>query len=108
MIRDTSAQDRPIAPTPLLRRRAPWLIVGLVVIALIVWAGPRLHVLLGAQRSVDAARLTIAAVERGPFVRDVAGEGKVVAANSPTLYASNPGTVTLTVHAGDTVKSGDA
>ncbi|MBV8603740.1 MAG: efflux RND transporter periplasmic adaptor subunit [Pelomonas sp.] len=107
MIRDTSAQDRPIARAPLLRRRAPWFVAGLVGLALLAWGAAPLRQLLGASRSVNLARLTVATVERGPFVRDVAGEGKVVAANSPTLYASNPGTVTLMVHAGDTVKTGD-
>ncbi len=45
-------------------------------------------------------------MERGLFVRDIAAEGKVVAAVSPTLYATSGGAVTLQVHAGDTVKKG--
>jgi HlyD family secretion protein len=60
----------------------------------------------GAGVSVDRARVSIATVERGNFVRDIAADGQVVAAVSPTLYANALGTVTLKVHAGDTVAKG--
>jgi HlyD family secretion protein len=106
MIRDTSAQDRPIAPAPGWRRRWPLLVGAAVVLALGAWALPQLSTGLASQRSFSQARLTIAEVEQGSLVRDVAGEGKVVAAVSPTLYAANAGTVTLLVQAGDTVKKG--
>jgi HlyD family secretion protein len=62
--------------------------------------------LFSADASVSASRLSFATVQRGPFVRDIAAEGKVVAAVSPTLYATSGGAVTLKVHAGDTVKKG--
>jgi len=106
MIRDTSAQDRPIAPAPTWRRRWPWFAGSAALLALGAWALPQLSTGLASQRSFSQARLTIAEVERGSLVRDVAGEGKVVAAVSPTLYAANAGTVTLIVQAGDTVKKG--
>jgi len=61
---------------------------------------------LSASSSVSLARLSVAVVERGELVRDVAGEGKVVAAASPTLYAGNAGTVSLLVQAGDAVRRG--
>ena len=60
----------------------------------------------GAGVSVDRSRLSIATVERGSFVRDIAADGQVVAAVSPTLYANASGTVTLKVHAGDTRDQG--
>ncbi len=60
----------------------------------------------GAAGSIASSRLTIATVERGSFVRDVAADGQVVAAVSPTLYATAAGTVTLHVHAGDSVEKG--
>lgn len=106
MIRDTSAQDRPLAPQPSWRRRWPWFVAAAVLLAIAAWAVPQLGPGLASQRSFSQARLTIAEVERGSLVRDVAGEGKVVAAVSPTLYAANAGTVTLLVQAGDTVKKG--
>src|SRR5581483_6830716 len=43
---------------------------------------------------------------RLPWVAAAAAEARVVAAVSPTLYAPNPGTVSLKVHAGDQVQSG--
>ncbi len=67
-------------------------------------ASPGILRLFSAEASVSSSRLAFATVERGPFVRDIAAEGKVVAAVSPTLYATYGGAVTLQVHAGDTVK----
>ncbi len=52
---------------------------------------------------VPRERIRIASVTAGKFVRDVAAEGVVVAADSPTLYAPITGTVGFTVRAGDTV-----
>jgi HlyD family secretion protein len=57
---------------------------------------------------VDGDRLRIATVTRGDLVRDISAEGRVIAANSPTLYAIAGGTVTLHVVAGDEVKEGQA
>lgn len=106
MIRDTSAQDRRIAPV----RSRKHLVVGigaaavaLVVLALVLPSASRL---LSADSSASAARLRIAEVKRGTLVRDVSVQGKVVAAVSPTLYARSAGTVTLDVHAGDKVGKG--
>jgi HlyD family secretion protein len=42
---------------------------------------------LGGGRSFDASRLRIAEVKRGDLVRDISADGRVIAANSPTLYA---------------------
>jgi HlyD family secretion protein len=106
-IRDTSSQDRVLAPSVDKKRRA--MLIGAVVVGflLIAWIAPSAWRLFTAGRSVSAARLQIATVERGPFVRDIAAEGSVVAAVSPTLYAAAPGAVVLKVHAGDAVKKGD-
>jgi HlyD family secretion protein len=103
-IKDTSSQDRIIAPQVNHKRRA--LLIGGAVVALLViaWLAPSAWRLFTAGRSVSAARLQIATVERGAFVRDIAAEGSVVAAVSPTLYASAPGAVVLKVHAGDAVQ----
>jgi HlyD family secretion protein len=106
MLRDTTAQDR------VLERTSPWVRHRtLLIVSLAAAAG--LAVLLayllryaGAGVSVDRSRLSIATVERGSFVRDIAADGQVVAAVSPTLYADSLGTVTLKVHAGDTVSKG--
>jgi HlyD family secretion protein len=106
MLPDTAGQDRAIEQASLWRRHRTWLIVVLVAV---VGLGVLLTYILryaGAGSSVDRSRLSIATVERGSFVRDIAVDGQVVAAVSPTLYANALGTVTLKVHAGDTVSKG--
>ncbi|WP_109127280.1 efflux RND transporter periplasmic adaptor subunit [Dyella sp. C11] len=104
MIRDTSAQDRLVEVKPNRKRRFMAIGIGVAVLALLALFGPRIGRLFSAEASVSSSRLAFATVERGPFVRDIAAEGKVVAAVSPTLYAVYGGAVTLKVHAGDPVK----
>lgn len=60
-----------------------------------------------AEQFVSRDRVRTAVVRRGDFVRDIAVQGRVVAAVSPTLYAPDQGTVTLSVMAGDTVAVGE-
>jgi len=105
MIRDTSAQDQPLPPRS---RARPLLAIGIAVAALVAvaLASPGLRHGFASSHSVAASRLVIAEVQRGPFVRDIAAEGKVVAAASPTLYAASGGAATLKVHAGDKVSKG--
>src|ERR1700728_3584218 len=106
MLRDTAGQDRVIDRSSPWKRHRTWLLAGLTaVIALGVLIAYLLRY-SGAGVSVDRSRLTIATVERGSFIRDIAADGQVVAAVSPTLYADSLGTVTLKVHAGDTVSKG--
>jgi HlyD family secretion protein len=105
MIRDTSAQDRALPDRP--ARRHLKLAAGVAIAAVAIMGAVLVaRGSLSAGTSISAARLTTAIVERGPFVRDVAAEGKVVAAVSPTLYAPSAGAVTLKVHAGDRVAKG--
>lgn len=104
----TAGTDRLLGPPPWWRRRhyqlvAVWLAVAVAVGALVMAV---LHV-AGTAGSVDRSQLTIATVERGTFIRDVAADGQVVAAVSPTLYATAAGTVTLKAHAGDPVTKGE-
>jgi HlyD family secretion protein len=105
-LRDTAQQDRIIEPpSGLMRHRR----AILVAIAALVGLGLLIGLLLryqGVGRSVSRANLTIATVQRGDFVRDVAADGQVVAAVSPTLYAPAAGSVTLQAHAGDAVQKG--
>jgi HlyD family secretion protein len=106
MLRDTAAQDRPLE-RPSLWRRHSKLVAALTgaVLGLSVLFGVWLRY-SGTGGSVDRSRLTIATVERGSFVRDIVADGQVIAAVSPTLYADSLGTVSLKVHAGDSVSQG--
>lgn len=106
MIRDTSAQDTLLTPKSRFQKKWVWMVGGVVLSALVVWIFPALANLLGSGQSVKLSRLSVAEVQYGPLTRDIAAEGKVVAAISPTLYAGNAGTVTLAVQAGDEVKRG--
>ncbi len=106
MIRDTSAQDRMVEVKPNRKRQLILIGGGVLVLGLLVWLAPGIGRLFSASASVSSSRLAFATVERGQFVRDIAAEGKVVAAVSPTMYATYGGAVTLQVHAGDTVKKG--
>jgi HlyD family secretion protein len=102
----TAGQDVPLAPPPRHRRR--WLIaaIALGAFGLLAAAWSPLSQWSRAQGSVSASKLTLATVERGALQRDVAGEGRVVAASAPTLYAPHAGSVEFKVQAGDLVKRG--
>jgi len=106
MIRDTSHQDTVIAPPSGMKtKRRAMLLIGGVVVAAAAFGLVRTW--SGSQHSINASRLRIAEVTRGTLIRDAAVNGRIVAAVSPTLYSTSPSTVTLKVHAGDTVKKGD-
>jgi HlyD family secretion protein len=55
---------------------------------------------------VSMQTLELATVTRGDFVDDVSARGTVIAAVSPTVYATAPGTISYLVHAGDRVARG--
>jgi HlyD family secretion protein len=105
-MRDTAGQDRVLAAPSLWKRHRRLIVVGVIAgVALVMLAVWFLR-FSGINASVDQSRLTVGTVERGLFVRDVAADGQVVAAFSPTLYAIDTGIITLRVHAGDAVKKG--
>jgi HlyD family secretion protein len=78
----------------------------LVVIAAVWMAIPTVQRWANASVSVPIDRVRTATVQRGDLVRDVSVQGRVVAAVSPTLYASASGTITLEVDAGERVLEG--
>lgn len=59
-----------------------------------------------ASVSVPVDRVRTATVMRGDLVQDVSVQGRVVAAVSPTLYATASGTITLLAEAGEQVLEG--
>jgi HlyD family secretion protein len=104
-IRDTAAQDIVVETG----KGARWKRWGLIGGGVAVLAAALAWVVMGwaaGGRSFDATRVRIATVTRGDLVRDLAADGRVITANSPTLYAIDGGTVSLTVVAGDVVKKG--
>ena len=78
-----------------------------VLLLAVVWVTvPVVQRWSNATVTVPLERLRLATVERGDLVRDVSVQGRVVAAISPTLYASAAGTITLQVDAGSNVEEG--
>jgi len=106
-IRDTSAQDvaRQTSQQVWYRRRSSQVIAG-SAIALVVILAWLAYGWAHSGHVVSLQSLEIASVSRGDFVQDVAGRGTVIAAVSPTLSSTAPGTVTYLVHAGDRVANG--
>lgn len=106
-IRDTSAQDvvRTAPPAGPWKRRV---LAGGAGLAVLLLLGYGVKAWMASAQSFDGSRVRIAEVTRGPLVRDIAAEGRVTSANSPTLYAIAGGTVTFNVVAGDAVKKGQA
>ena len=108
-IRDTSAQDQALdQASPRARNRRRWMIGGAAGLGLLLAIGWLLAGWSSGSRSFDGSRVRIAEVTRGDLVRDISADGRVIAANSPTLYAIAGGTVTLEVVAGDVVEKGEA
>ena len=108
-IRDTSATDIEIDPGPRVRRRRRLLLIGAVISVLVaITAVFSVRSWLSTGAVIPRERVRIAEVMRGPFVRDVAAEGTVITANSPTLFAPSTGTITFRVRAGDAVRKGQA
>jgi HlyD family secretion protein len=106
-IRDTSGQDVVVDPAISRRKRKRLLLAGgcaaLLIVTMLVmlirsWASTGMV--------VPRERVRLATVTRGVFIRDIAAQGTVVVANSPTLFASAMGTVTFHVKAGDAVDEG--
>jgi HlyD family secretion protein len=78
----------------------------LVLLASIWIATPWVQRWASASISVPFDRIRVATVTRGDLVRDVSVQGRVIAAVSPTLYATAAGTITLQVDAGAEVIAG--
>ena len=80
---------------------------ALLVIVVLAWlAAPLFQRWANATISIPFDRVRVATVTRGDLVRDVSVQGRVVAAVSPTLYSTAPGTITLNVDAGERVIEG--
>ena len=106
-IRDTSAQDVHLDPAPRARRRHRLLVMAAAAsVAVLVLIGLVLRSWASSNVVVPRERVRIATVTRGPFVRDIAAQGTVVVADSPTLFAIAMGAVTFNVRAGDAVTEG--
>ncbi|MFT4816901.1 MAG: HlyD family secretion protein [Pseudohongiellaceae bacterium] len=104
-ISDTSSQDVILEPKS---NTKGLLVTGFALLVLVIggwFAAPTISRWSQAQVSVSGERLRTAVVTQGDFVRDISVQGRVVAAVSPTLYATQSGTITFEVESGDSVHS---
>lgn len=104
MLKDTSGQDVQISQAG--RKKSLFIKVGLVCVgiaAMGLYAAPKFTSMFSSDMTISKERLRFATVERGDLQRDIGVQGRIVAANSPTLYATAPGIVSLYVKAGDSV-----
>jgi HlyD family secretion protein len=99
--------DRAV-PTP-SRRGARLAVAGGVggLLLLLLLALPALRRWSSAEATVEASRIQVATVTRGDLVRDVLGDGRVVAARHPTLFSPAAGIATVVAKAGAAVKEGE-
>ncbi len=95
-----------LAPRDPRRNQLIFAAIGVAVIASILFAAPWVKRWASATVSVPYDRVRTAVVTRGDLVRDVSVQGRIVAAVSPTLYASASGNITLRVVAGQQVVAG--
>lgn len=103
-IADTSGQDLVVGQAT--RKSRLMLIVGgaLLVIAVVGWAAHYVADVSLAGQVVERSAIRVATVERGTLVREVVSQGRIVAANSPTLFSPEQGYIDLAVKAGDKVE----
>jgi len=105
-IADTSAQDV-VLKAASGKRKSIFITAGIVVVVMAVWVVlPSVQRWAGSSTSVPRERLRLATVTRSDLVRDVSVQGRVVAAVSPSLFASAAGTISLLVEAGAAVEEG--
>ena len=95
-----------IAPKSTRNRNLVWGAAIVVVLALSWVAAPKVLRWSSASITVPLDRLRIAEVIRADLVSDISVQGRVVAAVSPTLYASAAGTISLQTDAGASVEMG--
>jgi HlyD family secretion protein len=98
--------DRPVNRKRAMPRRYLLAAAVLVPLALGLTLWRPVTRWFSAERTIDAKRLRTADVVRGDLERDVAVQGRVVAAFHPTLFSPARGIVRLQVRAGDTVEQG--
>jgi HlyD family secretion protein len=107
MIRDDSAMDRPLSGS---ETRTKKLLIRGAVVLLVLALGtlilPSLRRWAESETSIDVSRVRMGEVTRGDLIRDVAVDGRVVAAFHPTVFAQTEGIARLRVSAGQVIEQG--
>ncbi|HUV12648.1 MAG TPA: HlyD family efflux transporter periplasmic adaptor subunit [Acidobacteriota bacterium] len=107
MRQDGASMDKEVARKSGLVKWG-FLLAALVVVgALAVYLYPSFSHWASADRSIDRTRLRFGEATQGDLLRDVSVQGKVVAAESPTVVSPAQGVISIIVKAGDVVGRGD-
>ena len=107
MIRDDSSMDRPVSNAGAkIRKQLIWGAAALLLIVLVALFLPSWRRWAESETSIDIARVRMGTVTRGDLVRDVAVEGRIVAAFHPTVFAQTEGIARLRVTAGQVIEQG--
>lgn len=106
MIKDTSQTDRVVLTPPAWHQRRGVRIGAGIALLLSLATFGAMH-WASSSFSINSERLRFAEVRRGDLIRDISVNGRVVAAESATIYASATGAVTLKQRAGDQVRKDD-
>lgn len=103
-IQSTASQDRPLSRAP-SKKKLLWALLpaSFVLATVLLWQQSRGH----ASIVIPRQQVQIATVERGSLVRDIAAQGRIVAANAPTLYSQEAGQIEFFKQPGESVLAGD-
>ncbi len=107
MIEGTQGQDEVITGPSKKRKWPLWLGAITAGALLTFYSLPTLSLWFNGVPNVDGTTVQVSAVFKGDLIRDVAVSGRLVAANAPQLYSTEPGVVQLTAKPGDAVSNGD-
>lgn len=106
-IRDTSLQDTYIKPSRVNITPVKMLVaVSILTVIALAFAIAHWRDVLNTDRTLSRSDIRIASVTRGELRREITALGKIVVANSPTLFSTTDGVVTYVVKAGDVVEKG--
>lgn len=106
MINNTSNQDSVRAPAAKRRKVVLFFAATSLILAIFVFTGLKMYAALSVDIAIAQDEVRIANVVRGDLIREVSAPGKIVVANSPTLFSPEQGIIKLYVKAGDTVTNG--
>ena len=107
MIQGTEQQDNIIQRPAISALRRYWPAAAIVVTGLALTFGFLQSVGQSASLVLPRNQMQFATVQRGDLVRDIAVQGRIVAANAPTLYSQETGQVQLFKQPGEAVTLGD-
>lgn len=107
MRQDGASMDREVAKRSRLARWGFLLAALAVVAGLAAYMYPSFSRWASADRSIERTRLRFGEATQGDLLRDVSVQGKVVAAESPTVVSPAQGVISISVKAGDVVNRGD-